>query len=94
VGPCLPGFAKSIKNDLDVGGAWKIYAFAWLYGFFTTLPTYYVICKYISPPTASLLEEAVYPPGKNESTASPVEGSAIGEDLKETAVTEKETSPV
>jgi NCS1 family nucleobase:cation symporter-1 len=23
VGPCLPGFAKSIKNDLDVGGAWK-----------------------------------------------------------------------
>ena len=23
VGPLLPGFAKSIKNDLDVGGAWK-----------------------------------------------------------------------
>jgi NCS1 family nucleobase:cation symporter-1 len=72
----------------------RIYAFAWLYGFFTSLPTYYIICKYISPQTVSLLEEAVYPPGKDESPASPLEGSAIGEDLKETVVTEKETSPV
>jgi cytosine/uracil/thiamine/allantoin permease len=23
VGPLLPGFAKSIQNDLKVGGAWK-----------------------------------------------------------------------
>lgn len=22
--PLLPGFAKSIQNDLDVGGAWKV----------------------------------------------------------------------
>jgi len=93
VGPLLPGFAKSIKNDLNVGGAWKIYAFAWLYGFFTTLVSYYVICTYISPQTTSLVEEAVYPPGPKEAT-SPIEGSAMGEDMKETAVTEKETSPV
>jgi len=89
----LPGFAKSIKNDLDVGGSWKIYAFAWLFGFFITLPVYYIICTYISPQTTSLVDEAVYPPGKDEAI-SPVEGSALGEDMKETAVTEKETSAV
>lgn len=29
VAPLMPGFAKSIKVTLDVGGAWKIYSFAW-----------------------------------------------------------------
>jgi NCS1 family nucleobase:cation symporter-1 len=71
----------------------RIYAFAWLYGFFTTSAAYYVICTYISPQTVSLVDEAVYPPGKDVAI-SPIEGSALGEDMKETAVTEKETSPV
>jgi NCS1 family nucleobase:cation symporter-1 len=71
----------------------RLYAFAWIYGFVTTAFSYYVICTYISPQTTSLVDEAVYPPGKDEA-ASPIEGSALGEDLKETAVTEKETSPV
>jgi nucleobase:cation symporter-1, NCS1 family len=60
--PLLPGFAKSIQPTLNVGGAWQIYTFAWLYGFFTALPAHYVICTYISPPTKSLVDVAVYPP--------------------------------
>jgi NCS1 family nucleobase:cation symporter-1 len=44
-GPLLPGFAKSIDKSLNVGGAWKVYTFAWLFGFFTSMLSYYVICK-------------------------------------------------
>jgi NCS1 family nucleobase:cation symporter-1 len=33
VAPLMPGFAKSIATTLDVGGAWKIYSFAWIFGF-------------------------------------------------------------
>lgn len=29
VAPLMPGFAKSIDVGLNVGGAWKIYTFAW-----------------------------------------------------------------
>jgi NCS1 family nucleobase:cation symporter-1 len=66
--PLLPGFAKSIDNTLDVGGAWKIYTFAWIFGFFLSLMTHYVICTYISVPKESLVEEAVYPPQSGEDT--------------------------
>ncbi|KAJ2895360.1 hypothetical protein MKZ38_006631 [Zalerion maritima] len=66
VGPLLPGFAKSIENSLDVGGAWKIYAFAWLYGFTTTSLVYWVICKWIWPQTVSIIADAVLPPQKGE----------------------------
>ena len=34
VGPLLPGFAKSIDHNLNVGKAWQIYTFAWIFGFF------------------------------------------------------------
>lgn len=33
VGPLMPGFAKSIEPTLNVGGSWKLYAFAWIFGF-------------------------------------------------------------
>jgi NCS1 family nucleobase:cation symporter-1 len=33
VAPLMPGFAKSIAPTLNVGGAWKIYSFAWIFGF-------------------------------------------------------------
>jgi cytosine/uracil/thiamine/allantoin permease len=66
VAPLLPGFAKSIKNDLDVGGAWTIYTFAWIYGFTTASLSYYVINTWIWPQTASLIDEAVLPPQKGE----------------------------
>ena len=72
--PLLPGFAKSIKPTLDIGGAWKIYTFAWIFGFFLSLITHYVICTWISVPTSSLLECAVYPPQKGEITMPVLEG--------------------
>jgi NCS1 family nucleobase:cation symporter-1 len=58
--------------------------------------TYYVICTYISPHTESLVDEAVYPPGKEGYPApTPVEGAVIEEDSKDAIVREKEAeSPV
>lgn len=66
VAPLLPGFAKSIDPDMDVGGAWKIYAFAWLFGFAVASTTYLGINWYVWPQTVSLVEEAVLPPQKGE----------------------------
>jgi hypothetical protein len=37
------------------------------------VPTYYVICTYISPPTSAQVLEAVYPPQAGEVTPSSVE---------------------
>jgi NCS1 family nucleobase:cation symporter-1 len=62
LGPLLPGFAKSINNTLNVGGAWKVYTFAWLFGFFTSMLCYYVICNYISGLGEAMIDVAVYPP--------------------------------
>ncbi|KAL5118035.1 hypothetical protein ACEQ8H_004021 [Pleosporales sp. CAS-2024a] len=67
--PLLPGFAKSIDHTLNVGGAWKLYAFAWLYGFFTSMLAHYIICTYVSVPTESLVEFAVYPPQLDDETS-------------------------
>lgn len=67
VGPLLPGFAKSINKNLDVGGAWKIYTFSCLYGFVTSGLVYYLICTYVSGVGAAKIDEAVYPPGKFDS---------------------------
>jgi len=90
--PLLPGFAKSIDNSLDVGGAWKIYSFAWIFGFFTSVLVHYVICTYISVPTQSLVEFAGYPPQKGEEAASVIEGEeSVG---KESYVTEKEKEAI
>jgi len=64
--PLLPGFSKSIQNNLDVGGAWEIYTFAWIFGFFSAMLLYYIICTYISPPTSAMVDEAVYPPQRGD----------------------------
>jgi NCS1 family nucleobase:cation symporter-1 len=37
-------------------------AFSWLFGILCSALVYYVLCVYISPPTDSFTEEAVYPP--------------------------------
>lgn len=79
VAPLMPGFAKSIAGDLNVGGAWKwvtlrlhlqfsltcdrLYAFAWIYGFVNAFAIHFVLCKYVSVPHESIITEAVYPPG-------------------------------
>lgn len=52
----------------------QIYTFAWLFGFFIALLSYYVICTYISPLTSALVDEAVLPPQKGD--ISPSNGSA------------------
>jgi NCS1 family nucleobase:cation symporter-1 len=72
--PLLPGFAKSIDNSLDVGGAWKIYSFAWIFGFFISILVHYTICTYISVPTQSLVDVAVYPPQMGEESPAIIEG--------------------
>jgi nucleobase:cation symporter-1, NCS1 family len=95
VGPLIPGFAKSIKNDLNVGGAWQIYTFAWIYGFVMSLGSYYVIVNYISGIPEALVEVAVYPPQKGD-TVSDVESgnSQEFEEKKEAAVAAKEVTSV
>jgi len=59
--PLLPGFAKSIDNNLDVGGSWKVYTFAWLFGFTASSLTYYGICTFISGLGVAIVDVAVYP---------------------------------
>ena len=44
----------------------QIYTFAWLFGFFIALSSYYVICTYISPIISALVDEAVLPPQKGD----------------------------
>ncbi|KAK6332782.1 hypothetical protein TWF696_002805 [Orbilia brochopaga] len=68
--PTIPGFAKSISNTLNVGGAWKIYTFAWLFGFTVASLTHYVINTYISPHQPTLINAAVLPPQIGEVVAS------------------------
>jgi len=87
-GPLMPGFAKSIQNNLDVGDAWKLYTFAWLFGFFVSLLTYYVICTWISPPTSAQVEHAVYPPMPGDVT--PSSGQEVLEKEEVTVLGEKE----
>jgi NCS1 family nucleobase:cation symporter-1 len=76
--------------------SYRIYSFAWIFGFTVTSTTYYIICTYIWPQTDSLIAEAVYPPGKegHVTPTTPTEGLIV-DDKKEILVHEKETdSPV
>ena len=47
-------------------GRAQIYTFAWIFGFFASMLIYYVICTWVSPPTESMVDEAIYPPGKED----------------------------
>lgn len=59
--PLMPGFAKSIDNTLNVGNAWQVYTFAWLFGFSTSSTTYYLICTHIKGLGEAIIDVAVYP---------------------------------
>ena len=59
---------KVSKSALDVLTVNKVYTFAWLFGFFVALSSYYVICTYVSPITSALVDEAVLPPQKGDVT--------------------------
>ena len=54
----------------------QIYTFAWLFGFFIALSSYYVICTYVSPITGALVDTAVLPPQKGD--VSPSDDSTEG----------------
>jgi NCS1 nucleoside transporter family len=90
--PVLPGFAKSVNNNLNIGDAWKIYTFAWLFGFTISMLVYYVICTYVSPPTSAMVDVAVYPPQKGD-----ISPDGSGDEVvykSEVREDEKEVSPV
>jgi len=91
--PLLPGFSKSIEPTLNVGGAWKIYTFAWMFGFATSMLVHYIICTYISVPTESIIEEAVYPPSAGDVSPPVLEGED-GESKTAYVAKEKEASDV
>lgn len=65
VGPSMPGFAKSIEPGLEIGGAWRPFTFAWLYGIAASSAAYYAV-NWAWPQTNSLVEEAVLPPQRGE----------------------------
>ena len=96
VAPLMPGFAKSIEPKLDVGEAWKIYAFAWIFGFVVSSLSYFVINKWIWPQTVSLIEEAVLPAQKGEiSPGVEIESDILeGKEGSKHLTEEKEVSPV
>ena len=78
VGPILPGFAQSINPSLVISaGAEELYTFSWMWGFFLCVIVYYVICTYISPPTESLVEVAVFPPRTEEEEAELVRQNRV-----------------
>ena len=78
VGPILPGFAQSINPNLQISdGAKHLYTFSWMWGFVVCVLMYYVICKYVSPPTESLVEVAVFPPRTEEEEQALAAGNVI-----------------
>jgi len=91
--PLVPGFAKTIGNNLNVGGAWKIYTFAFLYGFMVCGLSYYVICTYISDIGVAKVDVAVYPPKVGDVAADIETGKAEVYKEKSLDVSETEVSP-
>jgi nucleobase:cation symporter-1, NCS1 family len=90
VGPILPGFAQSINPNLDISdGAKHIYTFSWMWGFFSCVLNYYILCKYIAPPTESLVDVAVFPPKTEEEEQALINAALIGETPSETGSLEK-----
>jgi NCS1 family nucleobase:cation symporter-1 len=83
--PLMPGFAKKIDDAIEIGGAWKPFTFAWAFGLFLSISTHYVICTYISVPTKSLVEFAIYPPQHEDVATSILEGEDVS--TKEETVT-------
>src|SRR5271170_6321324 len=78
VGPILPGFAQSIQPNLKItSGAEYIYTFSWMWGFVSCVVLYFILCKYIAPPTASLIDVPVFPPRTEEEEQERVKQNRI-----------------
>jgi len=56
----------------------RIYTFAWIFGFFFSLTSYYVINTWIAPQHESLIEEPVYPPSVSRGDVTPDSEDAAG----------------
>lgn len=56
--PNLPGMAAAVNPDLDIGGASKIYAMFYLYGFTSTFAVYCVL-NFIWPDQDTLVDHTV-----------------------------------
>jgi len=78
VGPILPGFAQSINPTINISaGAEHLYTFSWTWGFVMCVLVYYVICRYISPPTESMVDVPVFPPRTEEEEQALINGTAV-----------------
>lgn len=93
VGPLMPGFAHSVNQNLEVGGAWKIYTFSCLFGFFVSGLTYYAICRFVSDVGPAKIEVAVYPAGEGEEVRDIESGEIDLFEEKNPGVGEKEVPP-
>ena len=82
----------NLYQNLSPDNRLQIYTFAWLFGFFVALLSYYVICKYISPITGALVDEAVLPPQKGD--VSPSDNSTYETKLGIRAETKEVTDVV
>ncbi|KAI0649150.1 NCS1 nucleoside transporter family [Trametes meyenii] len=58
VPPNMPGLISSINPKIDVGGAMKIFDFAWLFGFFTASVTFTVL-SLVFPAKETFIPEAI-----------------------------------
>ncbi|KAH9945441.1 NCS1 nucleoside transporter family [Epithele typhae] len=58
VPPNLPGLINSINPKIAVGGATKVFSFAWLFGFFVSLVVYSVL-SLVWPAEETFIEEAI-----------------------------------
>ena len=72
----MPGFAHSVNPNLNVGGAWKLYTFAWTFSTVTSFVVYYVICRWIYPQTITILDVSVLPPQRGDLEGVAVEQGA------------------
>ena len=93
VGPLMPGFAHSIDNGLAVGGAWKIYTFSCLFGFFVSGLTYYGICRFVSDVGPAKIDVAVYPAEAGEEVSDIESGELDEKSGARMGVEEKEVPP-
>ncbi|KAK4939423.1 hypothetical protein LTR10_020320 [Elasticomyces elasticus] len=80
IAPLVPGFAKSINNNLNVGNVWQVYTFSCLYGFAVSGLVYWITCTYVSNLGPAMIDEAVYPPSTPRSEDLEVQSAASEQD--------------
>jgi len=78
VTPCLPGLAANTNPNIAMPiGVLELFYMSWPFGFAVSSILYYVLCTYVSPPTETLVTEAVYPPATEEEERMLIEGIKV-----------------